>query len=69
MSKDNTQDDYEIGYGKPPKNSQFQKGISGNSRGRPQESLDFNHELIKNPYPSSLSMTMDNENVSRSFKA
>jgi hypothetical protein len=36
MSKDNTQDDYVIGYGKPPKNSQFQNGISGNSRGRPK---------------------------------
>ena len=26
---------YEIGYGKPPKNTRFKKGQSGNPRGRP----------------------------------
>ncbi len=28
--------DYEVGYAKPPKESQFQKGESGNPRGRPK---------------------------------
>lgn len=28
--------DYEVGYAKPPKDSQFQKGESGNPRGRPK---------------------------------
>ena len=27
--------DYEVGYGKPPRHTRFQKGQSGNSRGRP----------------------------------
>ena len=27
--------DYEVGYGKPPRRTRFQKGQSGNSRGRP----------------------------------
>ena len=45
MSKKKTGD--EVGYGKPPRNTQFQKGISGNPRGRPRKSLDFDHELIK----------------------
>jgi hypothetical protein len=28
--------DYPVGYGKPPEHSRFQKGVSGNSRGRPR---------------------------------
>jgi hypothetical protein len=28
--------DYEIGYGKPPKHSQFKKGVCANPRGRPR---------------------------------
>jgi hypothetical protein len=47
MSKDKTPGDYEVGYGKPPKNTQFQKGASGNLRGRPKKAPDFDHELIK----------------------
>lgn len=30
-------DDYEVGYKKPPKHSQFKKGQSGNKRGRPKK--------------------------------
>lgn len=30
--------DYEVGYGKPPKATQFKKGQSGNSKGRPRKS-------------------------------
>jgi hypothetical protein len=47
MSKDKTQDDYEVGYGKPPKNTQFQKAVSGNPRGRSKKPLDFDQELIR----------------------
>ena len=28
--------DYEIGYGKPPRHSQFKKGVCANPRGRPR---------------------------------
>ena len=30
-----TQRDYEVGYGKPPRHTRFTKGQSGNPRGRP----------------------------------
>jgi hypothetical protein len=30
-------DEYEVGYGKPPKESQFKKGQSGNPKGRPKK--------------------------------
>lgn len=29
--------EYEVGYGRPPKHSRFQKGQSGNPKGRPRE--------------------------------
>jgi hypothetical protein len=31
-------DDYEVGYGKPPEHAKFKKGKSGNPRGRPKVS-------------------------------
>jgi hypothetical protein len=30
--------DYEVGYGKPPRHSQFKKGVCANPRGRPRRS-------------------------------
>lgn len=39
MSEDTKEpDDYKVGYRKPPKKSQFKKGKSGNSNGRPKGS-------------------------------
>ncbi len=38
---------YDVGFGKPPKESQFRKGVSGNSRGRPKGSPNFKTILAR----------------------
>ncbi len=54
-------DGYEVGYGKPPRSTQFRKGVSGNPRGRPKKARDFDHELLR----ESKASVILNENGSR----
>jgi|tagenome__1003787_1003787.scaffolds.fasta_scaffold19311984_2 hypothetical protein len=39
--------DYEVGYKKPPRHSQFKKGQSGNKGGRPKRSVDVKASVTK----------------------
>jgi hypothetical protein len=36
---------YEVGYGRPPKGTQFKKGQSGNPRGRPKDSKNLSSRI------------------------
>src|SRR3954447_26062308 len=40
-------EDYEVGYKKPPRNTQFRKGKSGNPAGRPKRAVNVQASLIK----------------------
>lgn len=47
MSDNRKNGDYEIGYGRPPKHTRFQKGQSGNRAGRPKGSLSLAAQVRK----------------------
>jgi Family of unknown function (DUF5681) len=41
------EDDYQVGYGKPPKETKFMKGRSGNPKGRPKGSRNLASSFIE----------------------
>ncbi len=51
-------DDYEVGYGKPPKHTQFTKSRSGNPRGRPKGSNNFRTD-VKRALKAPVRLTKD----------
>jgi len=45
-NKDKLSGAYEVGYGKPPAHSRFERGKSGNPSGRPKGTLNFATTLL-----------------------
>ena len=50
--------DAEVGYGKPPKHSQFKPGQSGNARGRPPRKLGLN-DIVEGTAMMPVNVTVD----------
>lgn len=49
--------DYEVGYRKPPKNSRFKKGKSGNPSGRPRRSrLSNSNEILTRMFSTEITI-------------
>lgn len=42
---DNSQNEYEVGYKRPPRKYQFKPGQSGNPKGRPKANRDFSLDI------------------------
>ena len=40
-------EDYEVGYGRPPRHTRFQPGQSGNPRGRPKGTKNLKTDLVE----------------------
>jgi hypothetical protein len=47
MTVSHDDDDYKVGYGKPPRHSQFQKGQSGNPAGRSKTPKTFDALMLR----------------------
>jgi hypothetical protein len=45
MAKSKDPGNYEVGYGKPPKHTQWQSGQSGNAKGKPRKNKTLEEEV------------------------
>ena len=56
-------DDYKVGYKQPPKTAQFQKGKSGNPRGRPKNARNLKTDLAEELAKACLLQAAHSEHV------
>ena len=54
------QDDFEVGYGKPPKHTRFMKGQSGNPKGRKKGSASYK-SIIAEAFAEPITITVNSE--------
>lgn len=47
MSSQKNAEEYDVGYGKPPRDTRFKKGRSGNPKGRPRGSKGLSASLLE----------------------
>lgn len=59
--------EYEVGYGKPPKNNQFKPGMSGNKNGRPKGSKNT-YTLLNEILNQKITIKENNESIKISKK-
>jgi Family of unknown function (DUF5681) len=53
-------DDYEVGYGKPPKHSRFKSGKSGNPKGRPKGNKNL-RSIVRDTLFKTVKVTEDGQ--------
>jgi hypothetical protein len=56
MSNGSKDESYVVGYGKPPEHTQFKTGTSGNPKGRPKGSKNFN-TIFESAFNAKLEVT------------
>ena len=66
MFDDDDDDDDNVGYGKPPKHTQFKKGKSGNPKGRPPNKVL--HQVVEDVLNQTVTITMNGEKVQMTKK-
>lgn len=70
MSKSNSKDSgdrpYEVGYGKPPKNTQFKKGQSGNKAGRPENKKKYLCDMVEKAFYAERTIRLNGKAASKS---